>query len=67
MPDLLLTEEERRVVDTLAEAWNAFLELKPVHPDDNQEFRQAIHAAQNIIMARPVMKNAVNEFGGVTS
>lgn len=57
MLEPLLTEGERQVVNALADAWNAFLELKPVHPDDQVEFRQAIHAAQNIVMARPVLKN----------
>jgi len=65
VPDRLLTDEERAVVDCLADAWNAFVELKPVHPSDNREFEHAIHAAQNIILARPVMKNAVNEFGEI--
>ena len=48
-----LTADERRVVDCLADAWNAFLDLPSEHPDDLGEFRFAIHAAQRIILSRP--------------
>jgi hypothetical protein len=44
--------DEDKVLDHLVMAWNAFLTLEARHPDDDQEFRQAIHAAQNIVMAR---------------
>jgi len=50
-----MTEEERRVLDYLAQAWNNFLILDEVHPCDRQEFMQAIHAAENIVFARPAI------------
>ncbi len=40
------------VIFLLCKAWDKFLELPEAHPDDNTEFRHAIHAAQNIILAR---------------
>lgn len=52
----LLTTEEARVMDALVQAWNAFVALEVLHPDEPGEFRHAIHAAQAIIMARPVQR-----------
>ena len=52
----LLSTSEFLVVSKLADAWNAFLCLELLHPDETTEFRQAIHAAQHIIMARPVQR-----------
>jgi len=51
-----LTVDERVVLETLAEAWNQFVELPVVHPQDQFEFMQAIHRAQNIVMSRVVMR-----------
>ena len=48
-----LTTQERCVIDTLAGAWNQFLRLKRLHPDEVNEFRAVIHQAQAQIMARP--------------
>lgn len=56
MADVLLTPEEMAVLDKLAAAWNAFIELPRQHPTHNQEFMYAIHAAQRIIMSRPVAR-----------
>ena len=50
-----LTNKEQKVIDTLVEAWNAFLELPQIHPDHNNEFRSIIHSAQYMILARPVI------------
>lgn len=44
--------EEKLVLQRLAEAWNCFLALEPYHPDENDEFRRAIHAAQSVIAVR---------------
>jgi hypothetical protein len=49
-----LTEEERAVVEKLAEAWNLFLQLPEQHPAHNQEMIGKIHDAQRIIYARVV-------------
>lgn len=52
----LLTDAEERLLQFLGEAWNQFAQLPELHPCDRQEFVAAIHAAQNIVMARPVMR-----------
>lgn len=44
--------EEREVLALLGQAWNKFLELPVLHTMDHQEFCHAIHAAQNIVLAR---------------
>ncbi len=54
--EFLLGDDEQSVIDHLAAAWNVFLSLSPLHPDDLDEFRRAIHAAQHIIMSRPVAR-----------
>jgi hypothetical protein len=52
----LLTVNESNVLRQLAEAWNQYIELPEVHPQDRDEFMRAIHAAQNIVLARPATK-----------
>ena len=56
MGEDLLSKEELKVVSLLSSAWNEFVVLERLHPDESGEFRQAIHAAQCIIMARPVQR-----------
>lgn len=46
------TPNEAKSLDLLAEAWNVFIADSGGHPSDREEFCRAIHAAQNIIMAR---------------
>ena len=48
-----LTYSETKILDYLASAWNYFLILNELHPQDREEFLRCIHAAQKIIMARP--------------
>lgn len=50
------TPAERVVLDHLALAWNQYLNLHVVHPDDLPDFRKAIHDAQRIILARPAIR-----------
>ena len=52
----LLVSDEQRVIDLLARTWDRFAELPPLHPDELAEFRAAIHTAQTIVQARPVMR-----------
>lgn len=52
-----ITPEERNVIDKLAEAFNAFVKLPILHPMEREEFCHAIHAAQTIVMARPVQQS----------
>lgn len=49
-----MTKEERDVVDLLVKAWNSFLKLPVNNSDDVEEFRHAIHLAQNIVASRQV-------------
>ena len=59
------TEGEALVVQKLAEAWNAFLELGSYHPDDFAEFRSAIHRCQEKVMCRPVREMAADVTEGL--
>lgn len=75
----LLTDDEQKALDTLADAWNLFVALPILYGQDRQEFMLAIHAAQNIILARPVLRETIvrragdqippdgNEFWGIWS
>jgi hypothetical protein len=56
MKPSLLELAELKVVDALAEAWNAFLALPTEHGDEQLEFRLAIHRAQHIILSRPASR-----------
>lgn len=56
-----LTKDERRVIDALADAWALYGNLYEVHRSDNGEFTFAVHAAQNIIMARPAVEAYAEE------
>lgn len=56
MREGLLSEKEQGILNLLADAWNEFAKLDPVHPDEAKEFCLAIHLGQQIIMSRPVMK-----------
>ena len=47
-----MTEEEKRVLKLLGQAYNEFRQLEVIHHADVSEFVLAIHAAQNIILAR---------------
>lgn len=51
-----LDPKEQAAIIALADAWNAFLKLETLHPDETSDFRFAIHAAQTIVMARPVQR-----------
>jgi hypothetical protein len=47
-----LEEEELQILNSLADAWNRFVALAKKHPDDNDEFRRAIHQAQQLVALR---------------
>uniref|UniRef100_UPI0035C9A0CE hypothetical protein n=1 Tax=uncultured Sphingomonas sp. TaxID=158754 RepID=UPI0035C9A0CE len=48
----MVTDAELRVVGLLGEAWNAFLAMPVEHSDHQDEFRHAIHAAQDLVLSR---------------
>ena len=52
----LLTKKEKKVIDYLVLAWSNFLRLETLHPDEQEEFRHAIHQVQSLIMCRPVQR-----------
>lgn len=47
-----LTQAERDILYRLSQAWNLYLKLPGPHPDDRNEFRQAVHTCQNLIAFR---------------
>jgi hypothetical protein len=47
-----MDDEEKKVLDLLGAAYVAFAELEVLHPADVGEFVHAVHAAQNIVLAR---------------
>lgn len=51
-----LTADEHAVLNHLVDAWNAFNELPVQHPAHKQEFTQAIHQLQRLVMSRPTSR-----------
>jgi len=47
-----LTEEERAILDHLADAWNLYCALRTRAASDDEEMQRAIHAAQALIALR---------------
>mgnify|MGYP003386792226 CR=1 len=47
-----LTDAEKAVINHLAGAWNTWMLLDNNHPDDNFDFRQAIHRLQDLVASR---------------
>lgn len=51
-----LTQEEREVLDRLADVWELFLKLPVQHPMHQQEFGMTMHQLQRLIMSRPTAR-----------
>jgi hypothetical protein len=47
-----MTTDEIEILNATRDVWNKFIELPVLHPSDQGEFCQHIHALQNIILAR---------------
>ena len=47
-----LTDQEAKVAQLLGDVWNEYLKLPIEHPMGQKEFCSAIHACQNIVLAR---------------
>ena len=47
-----LTDQEAKVAQMLGAAWNEYLKLPIEHSMEQKEFCSAIHACQNIVLAR---------------
>lgn len=57
MIDIFLTEREEDVINHLAKARNAFMDLDgDYHDDEMERFRAKIHDLQNQMMARPTRR-----------
>lgn len=54
--EVMLTSDERAVLDGLVSAWNSFIVLPAEHPDDIEEFRHGIHALQDKVLSRPTRR-----------
>jgi hypothetical protein len=52
----ILTAQEQELLRLTSDVWNAFLLLPRQHPDDQTEFRHALHALQRIVLARPAVR-----------
>ncbi len=47
-----LTDQDAKVAQMLGDAWNEYLKLPIEHPMEQREFCSAIHACQNMVLAR---------------
>lgn len=56
-----MTDDERKALDLLAQAWNAYLLLPDEGPHDTDEFRAQIHILQRQIMSRPTRRQMRDE------
>ncbi len=52
----MMLDEEKKVFELLGKAFDEFILLPMLHHADLTDFVAAIHAAQNIILARPAMR-----------
>lgn len=52
-----ITEEEKKVLDKLSEAWSLFLKLPRQHPQEIAEMLTAIHHAQDLVLIRPTIRS----------
>lgn len=51
-----LDESEQEIMNHLTSAFNGFSKLKPTHPDEKNDFRYAIHLAQNLLAMRALRR-----------
>lgn len=56
------TEQERHIMEHLTNAWKGFSTLEPHHPDDEPDFRRAIHEAQQILSMRILRRDYPGSF-----
>lgn len=60
-----MRDDERAVLELLAEAAVKFSVMKRYHPDEMNEFVTAIHAAQTLVMARVAVRSNPDYFNHV--
>lgn len=59
----MLTDQERKVLNLLADAWNEYCKLDIQHPSHSDEFMTNIHHAQRVVMSRPTARDEGWIFG----
>lgn len=52
-----MTKEEKKVLNTIVDAHNQFLELESTHSNDNVDWCNAIHTLQDILNRRIVRRD----------
>ena len=62
-----LDKDEERIINHLVIAWNNFVHLGDMRPDDLTDFRRSIHECERIIMARIVRRAFPGFYGGNTT
>lgn len=50
------TDIEEEISNLLVETWNKFLQLKPSHPSDMEDFNKGIHDLQKVIGMRELRR-----------
>lgn len=48
----MLTPHEKRIIDSISDIWNDFVNLPSYKYDDVTDFRQSLHNLQRIVMSR---------------
>ena len=56
-----MTDQEREIVEKLADVWDLFYALPVEHQMANIEFAAGIHALQNHVAARPALRDLNGE------
>jgi len=56
-----LTKAENLVIQKSVELWSAINDMEVVHPDDIDEYRRDIHDIQNRTLARPLVREYLND------
>ena len=51
-----LNDNENEVMDSLVQAWNAYVALPIQHTDDIDEFRSSLHRLQHLLMIREIRR-----------
>lgn len=57
-----MTEKELNLIEILANVWNEYLQLPEQHCNDRQEFCEAIHRLQHLLMIRDARRNHPDVF-----
>ena len=47
-----LTSEEEYISDLIVEAFNCFVKLEQTHPDEKNDFKNAVHQLQQLLVMR---------------